>query len=929
MKHRFLKLMVTLAVTPPSVGPNWNSHLNCFEHPTTLQRLQFLAHIKFGNLYAQYQETQGKTSVQNPCATPQSKPQGPRFTRKTPDPCQKTPTNPQGASPSASATVSTLTGSAFQAAPTPKPPRGKPKFFTFFDVHTPGHDPIPPGREGWPIRDNIATAMTPALLTALYKVDPNAKLYRNPSEDTTTKDFAWIHLHSPRKCFPTTKRRYDRYVARQWFRPDGSASTAFVYIGHDAPVEDLLAAFTVDVDYEDCGGFNETAPQFGLQLSTLQSADVVPVGWLLGTDRYTNTANLAKAISATSEFSSSDITVECRYTYIRENPNEWIPFDERVHAVHVYAAKKHYHQAQRKLYKCYRGSRKNGFPEGKKLYVVASYATKMCTLGLRGKDFATHEAFKEQQAIYLATITNIPLRNVIKSATTPVSAHWDVTLHDFLTGLQEKHRPNRSFIALNQDREDPGLWYLTALTSDKNHANELAQIIGLMCAHYFGDAVWLEWFTAEYMQSQKAQFYYDAALQKYLPRSSLNMASLRQTPIIQDNFQGMNDIPDEPCLIENLRVLLDGSFAKQSVINLPPGASVATTIQGKPPILDTVFTTDPVEETDWENLDDDDEPMTTAMNSHQATDVNSHQATDVSSSAPALTATHVDMTGAASVAGDIRASAASPVAVDMTGEDSSSSLDPGNDTRLPDTQQELDLTRDDSSIAMTETSLAVADEDMKPPAKAYDEPVFPMDNSIYIFKIIFEKAVTPADFQGFSGGYDRVHSLFKEWRARPTSGNPARVESRQIILRTILHFDISVTDYFDKRWDWHYSDIYYEATIAWTTTIRQDAHASFIIPYSRGPDYNPDLQQLCPEAWFWHKPPVDSDVLVEFFHFEARECRQTVEATLQHYAAMDPRDFGDRYAELVDHQWSSLGRPVSCYHSNTALPDDRVEGGIG
>ena len=120
-------------------------------------------------------------------------------------------------------------------------------------------------------------------LSQLWSVDPEAKLYRFPSELNTLPGMKWIHKHSHDGFFPKNKRKASIYFANHWIKDDGERSTTRALIGFVIPSADLFQAFTEVESNTDCWHDSDDDLKFFMQACVLQVADTIPVAWAHGT----------------------------------------------------------------------------------------------------------------------------------------------------------------------------------------------------------------------------------------------------------------------------------------------------------------------------------------------------------------------------------------------------------------------------------------------------------------------------------------------------------------------------------------------------------------------------------------------------------------------------------------------------------------------
>jgi hypothetical protein len=594
IQHRAKLLFLNLAVTPRTECPSYNPETNTLQDPNLLERMLWTAQMYFGPVFKLYQEAVAEENSTKQATTAPTPP--PRYTRK--------PTAPTGASP---ATQSSKTPTNSHT-PHRQPPREMPQHRSFFELSVPPHDPLPEGNEGWRKRDQEITRLIPTLLRALARVDDKAKLLKYPADTNTAADYAWLHSLSPVSFLPKNKTRANRYLFNHWMKQSGERSTAKILIAHGATQEALLEAFQSEMDYDNCWE-DVTADKFFLTLSPLQEADVISVGWLYGSSYTTNRLNLGLAINATRQLTLNTITVELRVKHIQSYPREKVEQAARVSAVHVYCAKAKHLQAQQAMHNLYNKKRKFNFPEEKRLQFIPDLSSESSSISRDVKAVATHEAFKEQQAVHLRSMERIVLPNVMRHPATHLAHFYQYNLHAVLMGLVDKRSPEHPiFLGLDQSQDNPDVWILTTRSDRYQEACKVAQKLGVIVSHQMGDLVWETWFTSEYRQAQSAAFLWDPTGSKYVARASSIMSDLRNTTLFRNLYEhDLPTTPEAPCVITNLSILLPGAFRTRSHLANVDGEASASTVQNKQDVLTSVFSVDPMDDLDFEYFNEEQE----------------------------------------------------------------------------------------------------------------------------------------------------------------------------------------------------------------------------------------------------------------------------------------------------------------------------------
>jgi hypothetical protein len=224
---------------------------------------------------------------------------------------------------------------------------------------------------------------------------------------------------------------------------------------------------------------------------------------------------------------------------------------------------------------------------------------------------ATHNSYRMEQKLHLATLDSIVLQNVITEATTPLASFFQIDLHAAVMGIRDTRDPTfPCFLGLDQQKDDPKTWIVSVRDRQTQEGIEVSRMFGLLFSHTWGPRVWTEWFTENYKAEQTAQYKYDAALCKYVSRASDIYDDLRNTSFFQSLYDiDMAEIENTPCIISNLSVHLPGYFKSPAVLRNAEGEALATTIHDRPEVLRTVFTAEALGEDGWEYLDEEEDKV--------------------------------------------------------------------------------------------------------------------------------------------------------------------------------------------------------------------------------------------------------------------------------------------------------------------------------
>ena len=637
-RHKAKMLLLNLAVTPRHLCPGWNPTLLSLVAANFLEKLLYFSQMFFGPVAHLWTKAQAEkeASTDTHQAAPAPAPANIFLPKNA---TMAGPMNPQ----EDSSTAKSPTPTASATAPKVEPPRTDPTTKTFFDISTPGHSPLSEDtREAWKQRDEITSTQIRAFLAKLHTVDPEARLCRFPAEMNVFPGMDWIHHLSFQGFFPVTKKKSNVYFHNQWVKNNGERSSAKALLWHTKTIDELLEAFTSTTNYSDCwnddGGDDQS---FFLTESILQDANTVPIAWLCGTTWKTNLTNLGHAIHQTPNFSTNPhINIELSMKFIQQFPGEKVDSENRIFAVHVYTSRAHAHQVLQWLARLYSESKKYGYPESKKLYLVPDLSSPANNVTPDDFEEQVYTKYIAAQAAHLKTVRVISLSKVITNASTNLSAAYPHNLHAAVMGMFDKKNSSLPcFISLDQDKDVPGIWHLTVREPQYPNSCRVAKVLGIMCCQMWGDGVFDVWFTPSHRQDLAVQYKYKEDARAWVASGDRIFRSLATTAIMQQEYTvDTTAIPPAKCVIGNLELLMEGAFRTRSTIPsvLGNGVSVASTIRDKPGQLTVSPTVEPMDfDFDADSWDeDDDAEMSSPMDKLAAfaagisIDLDAHKADD-------------------------------------------------------------------------------------------------------------------------------------------------------------------------------------------------------------------------------------------------------------------------------------------------------------
>ena len=654
--------------------------------------------------------------------------------------------------------------------------------------------------------------------------------------------------------------RANRYLFNHWMKHTGERSTAKILLAHEVPKEALMEAFRDEVNFENCWE-DVTADKFFLTLSPLQEADVLSVGWLYGSSYTTNRVNLGTAINATPQLTLNRLTVELRVKHIQSYPREKVEQAARVSAVHVFCAKSKYLQTQKALHNLYNKKRKFNFPEEKRFQFVPDMSSDSSTISRDVKAVATHEAFKEQQAVHLRSIDRIYLTNVMREPTTNLAHFYQYNLHAVLMGLVDKRTPEQPiFLGLDQSPDNPAVWILTTQADQYQEACEVAQKLGVLVSHQMGDLVWDTWFTSEYRQLQSAAFLWDPTRGKYVARASEMMSDLRNTTL----FRNLYELPKEqetPCVITNLSILLPGAFRTRSTLVNVDGNSSATSVRDKQDVLTSVYSVDPIDNLDFEYLND--EPEVELLGNAVKSNAQWYGLPPPTTQASLTTKAKPDV-----VMADSQATGTTP------------SLAVAGDSKNP---IPLDLAPSDGSAVS-----GAADEEMQDG----DQAPLPMRSFAHILQQL-ESDPTPVEYlAGYPGTVEAIQLHFDRWYAECDQKDfyPSKATQLQMLTTSIAAFHIDPEPFFSNVPN--YETAVYYLSKAWIWFRKEDIASTLHIPFSYYDSMlDKEVFEQHRDDWFQDDERIlDRDMIMEFISFDAIELQMSVGERANEFARGSLRD---------------------------------------
>ena len=163
-----------------------------------------------------------------------------------------------------------------------------------------------------------------------------------------------------------------------WIHQSGDSSYCKMLLHHYVNIETIMTAINV-TDNEDwnthCVDEEEDIPQFSITTSTLNSANIVSLGWFFGSYESMNKIDMAAAIMAHKSW-PKDTPIEFQDLPIRQYPDEKIHWTNAVKVPHLMVASENYHVAVASVSGIYNHKNKGGFPRHQKLLFVADVASK-------------------------------------------------------------------------------------------------------------------------------------------------------------------------------------------------------------------------------------------------------------------------------------------------------------------------------------------------------------------------------------------------------------------------------------------------------------------------------------------------------------------------------------------------------------------------
>jgi hypothetical protein len=151
---------------------------------------------------------------------------------------------------------------------------------------------------------------------------------------------------------PSNRRNLEVFTEGLYIQQAQSTWTRML-VGHDNPIEDILNSNWPSIN------------NYGVSIAKLQAKNTCQIGWLLGSHKDMNGADLGSAIYASTK-NTKRFPISIKFMAIRTSPRN-LGKAERVVAAHIETDYTKAAQCQEMLFKMYRSGNEDGHPLGIKM----------------------------------------------------------------------------------------------------------------------------------------------------------------------------------------------------------------------------------------------------------------------------------------------------------------------------------------------------------------------------------------------------------------------------------------------------------------------------------------------------------------------------------------------------------------------------------
>lgn len=288
---------------------------------------------------------------------------------------------------------------------------------------------------------------------------------------------------------PTNRRSLEVFTEGLFIQQAQSTWTR-ILIGHDTPVDTMLES--------DWQSIND----YGVTIAKLQVKNTCSVGWLLGSHRDMNNADLGSAIYASTK-NTNKFPIAIKFMAIRTNPGK-LGKAERVVAAHIKTDYSKAPQCREMLFAMYRSGNKAGYPLGIKMRFAPNTADTCQPVTIHTRNSV--KILKNKQKVFLETLGRLSSGAI--QGLDYVEPSLGITLRHAVMDICSQIDGKPLFISVNEEDWSSRVTFLFPETS-MEEAVTMIPALPIIMATKYGPRAW-SWFN-EHAKVETAGWFYDEA----------------------------------------------------------------------------------------------------------------------------------------------------------------------------------------------------------------------------------------------------------------------------------------------------------------------------------------------------------------------------------------------------------------------------------
>lgn len=373
----------------------------------------------------------------------------------------------------------------------------KRNFTTFIKVRLPPYDES----QSFPIEIEKKIKDFIDLMKEMWKVEPRLLI---PAWKENERD-PW----SGKTSLPHTRDAVEMFCERFWIAKGRAGSFIRVKIAHDLPLEDILENSNI-LQYS----FENDVKVYK---DKIQEQRVTLIGWFAGSiSSRTGIEDLETALKGhplATKNGIKDLEIRVQHVNLKTGQTyQFIPAEERVMAMHIYASASKAPSVREMLMELYPSAPQRNYPMGRHMRFVPNVADTSFVIppGLPRRA----EALKKKQAIFLKNLRSTTTRT-IDNLFKPLRVEPYATLAEIIMAWKSSVEIDQHlFVAVEEFYGNVRFFYLER---HKNEAEAVIPLLSLILEDEFGGKIW-EWFNQS-VRAVVKPYVYDEAKRQVRPRN--------------------------------------------------------------------------------------------------------------------------------------------------------------------------------------------------------------------------------------------------------------------------------------------------------------------------------------------------------------------------------------------------------------------------